>query len=132
MLNFLPLTCPSHNLLFNKGSFQRIVVGKSKNVLQVDNGTITSLFKNIRSDVLLHNSSYAPLKHRNFMELKLAAYRLIEAHDHPELCHKTSIKDVSWFNMIRDSYISQVYNLEADIVKHIKPTKLKYLIETNM
>ncbi|KAK1441806.1 hypothetical protein BgAZ_501380 [Babesia gibsoni] len=128
MLNLLPLRNPASSLLYGKTGLQRIRVGKNRKVLEIDRSTIDEVYQNARDDVVLHND-FVPLKHRQYMEYKLNGYRLIEAFENPDKCHKTPLAGAQFFDKLRDSYAGKLQLTQAKTLMEVKEPTFSYPIQ---
>lgn len=128
MLNLLPLRSPATSLLYGKTGLQRIRVGKNRKALEIDRNTIDELYNNVRDDVQLHND-FVPMKHRHYMECKLNGYRLIEAFENPDRCHKSPLAGAAFFDKLRDSYVGKLQQTRAKVLVEVKEPFFSYPIQ---
>ncbi|PHJ15161.1 hypothetical protein CSUI_011030 [Cystoisospora suis] len=128
MLNFVPKRCPSVSLLFGKRPLQRIEVGASRHQLEIPLAAVEKIYDKVDPKVEYHNRDFNPMKWKDFMQLKLDAFYLLEAAQ-AETASKSALSDLNWFSDLADIYAGQQRMAELDVAGKAGPVKFAYPIQ---
>lgn len=120
MLNLIPKNIVSNTLLFGKRPIQRIRVGKNKNVLELNLNDVNSIYEDVDKSMELHNKDFNPLKYEKYVNYKISALNLIEAHMSEEK-KKTALVNIKWYAKIRDFFFINFYKNQLQLKEQMVP-----------